>query len=264
VTDADPDPPAPWSLVERYGPQDLDVFTPLERHRFLRAFEPDPAAAWPTVGPVIAWELLYRMEPELYARLVEGERIHPAVLDAMPAGAARAVEMAAGSGRLTFDLAPRCEQLVVVEPARAMRELLRRRLDERGFGHVEVRDGFFDAIPSPDAWADLVISCSALTPDPMHGGEAGLAELERVAAPGGLVMLVWPHGVDWLRDRGFEYQRFDGEMAVEFASLDEAIELAAIFYPWAVDAIRERGERRVPYELLGFDAPRDIAWKRMP
>ena len=50
-------------------------------------------------------------------------------------------------------------------------------------------------------------------------------------------------------------------MAVEFASHREAVELAEIFYPHAVSQVRRRGSRRVPYEVLGINPPRDLAFK---
>lgn len=246
-------------LTERYTEADLDVLTSDERARLLRGVP--EGADWSLVGPVVAWELLYRLEPDLYERLIAGETIHPAVLDRIPGDVARCVEVAGGTGRLTQELVGRCREMVVVEPARPLRERLARRL---GAEHVRVVDGWFDALPVPDGWADLVVSCSALTPAPEHGGDAGVAELERVAAPGGIVMLVWPSGVGWLRRHGYTYECFDGDMAVEFRSVEEAVELASVFYPDAVDEIRGRDSRRVPYELLGINAPRDVAWKRVP
>jgi hypothetical protein len=50
-------------------------------------------------------------------------------------------------------------------------------------------------------------------------------------------------------------------MSMEFASHSEAVELAQIFYPHAVAEVRSRGSRRVPYELLGINPPRDLAFK---
>jgi SAM-dependent methyltransferase len=245
------------ALVARYGPDDLDLFNDEERKRFLPPF--GAKASWPTLGPLIAWELLYRKEPELYERVIAGERIHPSVLAALPA-ADRVVEVAAGSGRLTVDIAPRCGELIAIEPVRAFREILARKVGRHA--HVDIRNGFFDAIPVTDGWSDLTVSCSAFTADPMYGGDRGLAELERVTRSGGTIALVWPSDVEWLVERGFEYESFEGEMAVEFASLDEAVELARIFYPDAVDTIVERGEAAVPFDVLGFNAPRDIAWRK--
>jgi SAM-dependent methyltransferase len=126
---------------------------------------------------------------------------------------------------------------------------------------ARVIDGFFDHLPAADACADLVVACSVLTPEPRHGGDAGLAEMERVCKPGGCVAIVWPNHLDWLAARGYQYESFPGEMFIEFASPEEAVELTEIFYPRAVAAVRGRGLRRVPYEILEANPPRDLAFK---
>jgi SAM-dependent methyltransferase len=245
----------------------LSVFTGPERDRFLGPHGVDgmlamsgDESAWRRVAPHVVWQLLYRKEPDLYERLIAGERVHPQILEWLPRRIERCVEIAAGSGRLTVDLAPRCAELVAVEPAKPLRRLLATKLARSG--NVECRHGFFDAIPVDDDWADVVISLSALTSEEWHGGEAGLAEMARVARPGGLIVLVWPSEPDWLRERGFDYVEFGGDMCVEFASVHEAIAVAKIFYPHAVDAIKRRGSARVPYHLFGVSPPRNLAWKR--
>jgi hypothetical protein len=53
-------------------------------------------------------------------------------------------------------------------------------------------------------------------------------------------------------------------MSVEFASHAQAVDLAQIFYPDAVDEIRRRGLRRVPFEVLRINPPRDLAFKMLP
>ena len=143
-----------------------------------------------------------------------------------------------------------------------MRRILRRKLATAGHGdRVQVIQGFFDRLPLPDDFADLVVACSAFTPAPGHGGEAGLAEMERVCRPGGSVVIIWPNHLDWLAARGYRYVSFPGPMAVEFGSHQEAVELAEIFYPKAAGEIRRQGWRRVPFEVLGLNPPRDLAFK---
>jgi SAM-dependent methyltransferase len=251
-------------LLERYSREDVAAISPDERRRLLIEDRADPQR-----DSGLAWELLYRVEPELYDRLVVAERLHPNILQWLPNHVERIVEVGAGSGRLTLELVSRCNELTAIEPAAPLREILARKLERRvaiaASGHqpaqVRVIGGFLDALPVADRSAELVIACSVLTPEPSHGGNRGLAEMERVCAKQGMVVIVWPNHPEWLSAHGYRYLSFAGVMAMEFVSVEEAIELARIFYPQAVDEIRRRGDRHVPYELLGVNPPRDLAYK---
>jgi SAM-dependent methyltransferase len=245
-------------LRSRYSTADLDVLTDEERTRFAPDETADPRSDLP-----LAWELLYRLEPELYDRLVAAERLHPRVLAWLPDDNERVVEVASGTGRLTLALVDRAHNVLAIEPAGPLREILNRKLERAGNGHrARVVDGFFDELPVADDYADLVIACSALTPAPGHGGETGLAEMERVCRPGGCVVIVWPNHIPWLAAHGFRHVSFDdAEMFVEFASPEEAAELTAIFYPRGSEEVRRHGWRRVPYEVLGVNPPCDLAYK---
>ncbi len=244
-------------LRTRYTAADLSALGADEARRFLRGGSGDPGVDLP-----LAFELLYRLEPELYDRLASAERLHPAVIQWLPAGLERIVEVGAGTGRLTLELLGRGDEIVAVEPAQPLRELLVRKLGrvERG-DSVRVTAGFFDQLPVPDRWSDLVVACSALTPEPGHGGDAGLAEMERVCKLGGCVAIVWPNDVGWLEAKGYRYVSFPGDMFVEFASPAEAAELAEIFYPGAAAEIRRSGVQRVSFDALGINPPRDVAFK---
>jgi len=246
-------------LRRRYTDADLQALTADEARRFAGRVR-DPRA-----NPALAWELLYRLEPELYDRLVSAERIHPGVLGWLPRSIDRIVEVGAGTGRLTLELLGRAGEIVAIEPAAPLRELLVQRLGRAEHGRrARVVDGFFDDLPLPDDWSDLVVACSAFTPDAAHGGDAGLAEMERVCRPGGCVAIVWPNNLNWLAARGYRYLSFgDDEMFLEFASVEEAVELTEIFYPDAVAGVRRRGRRRVSFESLGVNPPRDVAFKVM-
>jgi SAM-dependent methyltransferase len=244
-------------LRTRYTAADVGVLSQDEATRFLAGGSGDPRT-----DIALAWELLYRLEPELYDRLVSAERLHPGVIGWLPEKVGRIVEVAAGTGRLTLELLHRAREIVAIEPAAPLREILRRKLASVDHSHrARVTHGFFDDLPVSDDCADLVIACSALTPMPGHGGEAGLAEMERVCRPGGRVVIVWPNEVRWLAAHGYRYVRFEGEMFVEFATREEAAELIGIFYPSVVGQVRRRGWRRVPYEALGTNPPRDLAVK---
>jgi SAM-dependent methyltransferase len=245
-------------LPERYIADAVRIFDPDERARFL------DASGAPRQAHQVAWELLYRLEPALYARLVAGERLHDGILRWLPTHCRRVLEIGAGAGRLTLELARRSAHVTAVEPAGPLRELLRQRLDEVGAGNVDVVRGFFDDLPAPLLGHDLVISCSAFAAGSFDDPDRRLEEMASLCAPGGLLVLVWPSDVSWLRARGLEHTSFAGPMVVGYQSLDEALTLARIFYPDAVATIARMGSRFVDYATIGLNPPRDLCWKRCP
>src|ERR1700722_15609663 len=118
-------------LRRRYTAADLSVFTGDEASRFVPQGEGDPQT-----DIVLAWELLYRLEPELYDRLADAERLHPDVLGWLPGRGDRG---ARGGG------------VVAVEPAKPLRQILRRKLAAVDHGdRARVIHGFFDELPLPD------------------------------------------------------------------------------------------------------------------
>jgi SAM-dependent methyltransferase len=261
--------PTPDTLIRRFRPEDLSVLTEEEADRYLAEIDPqilsriheDPEA-WRTVCESVAWELLYRLDPDLYDRLTAGETLHPGIMKWLPERIGTAVELGAGTGRFTVQLAPRCRELVAVEPAAPLARRLTSRLKSLGFTGVKVVKGFFDAVPIPDEWAQLVVSCSAFTIDPAHGGRSGLKEMERICADEGLVVVIWPDDPGWLARQGYETLTFPGRLTLKFQSVEEAVELSRIFYPDAVREIIRGNLEEVPYEALGMTAPRVLSWKK--
>ncbi len=78
-------------------------------------------------------------------------------------------------------------QVVGVDMTPAMLEKARRSAVEAGLNNVEFRQGYGEALPVPDGWADVVISNGVL--NLMPDKAAGLQEMARVLKPGGRLQI---------------------------------------------------------------------------
>ncbi len=164
------------------------------------------------------WTLVYHLLPYRWDELSQVEPIHPGVLEALPADGARVLEVGAGSGRLTANLASRARSLIAVEPVEPLREILRARVPG-----IAVLDAVAQDLPVADRWADLSVSCASLGPD-----LACVRELERCTRRGGIVALISPEHPEWFESHGWRRLRFDPS-AVVVPPHDPALE--AFFGP---------------------------------
>ncbi|MCX7522664.1 class I SAM-dependent methyltransferase [Microbacterium sp. STN6] len=111
----------------------------------------------------------------------------------LPAGAARVLDLAAGTGKLTRSLVARGLDVVAVEPLAEMRARLTAALPA-----VTALAGAAESIPLPDASVDAVLVAQA-----WHWVDTRLAvpEVARVLKPSGTLSLVWnirDESVDWV------------------------------------------------------------------
>ena len=120
------------------------------------------------------------------------------------------VDVGSGTGRLLEPFLAEAATAFAVEPIRHLRAYLRRKFADHG-GRLHVVDGLITAVPLPAGTADVVLAGHVFGDEPTRE----LDELERVARPGGLVVL-WPgqndadgepHAV--LVRRGYEWTVFD-------------------------------------------------------
>lgn len=139
------------------------------------------------------WTLVYHLEPEMWDELARAEPIHPAMVAALPRGAATALDVGAGSGRLTAHLAELCPTVTAVEPSSGLRGILASRLP-----NVRAVDAWAEALPIEDGWSELTAVCGAFGPDPQI-----IAELERVTRQGGHVVLISPEQPEWFEANGW-------------------------------------------------------------
>ena len=140
------------------------------------------------------WTLVYHLEPERWDELARHEPIHPGLLATLPAHVESAVDVGAGSGRLTAHLVKRSPRVVAVEPSSGLRELLHARFPE-----VEAIAAWAEELPLADGWSQLTAASGAFGPD-----EAILSELRRVTAPGGTVALISPEQPEWFEAQGWK------------------------------------------------------------
>ena len=78
-------------------------------------------------------------------------------------------------------------RVIGIDMTPAMLEKARASASELGAAHVSFREGFAEALPVADGWADVVISNGVMNlfPDKM----AGLGEMARVLRPGGRLQI---------------------------------------------------------------------------
>lgn len=122
----------------------------------------------------------------------------PEALDwLLPAGSPRVLDLGAGTGKLTEQLAARGLDVVAVEPSEGMREEFAKALPD-----VEILAGAGQRIPVDDASVDTVLVAQAWHwVDP----ERAVPEVARVLCPGGRLGLIWnvrDEREPWLRVLG--------------------------------------------------------------
>ena len=139
------------------------------------------------------WTFVYHLEPERWDQLASCEPIHPSLLDLLPRNVDVAVDVGAGSGRLTSHLAGRARRVVAVEPSLPLARMLAARLPA-----VCVVAGWAESLPLPGHCAEVTAACCSFGPDPVV-----LAELQRITAPGGSIVMVNPEQPEWFEARGW-------------------------------------------------------------
>ncbi len=149
----------------------------------------------PRVKPAVAG---FDTAAEVYERVRPG--YPPEVVDLLArelglGPGCRALDLAAGTGKLTRLLLAAGADVVAVEPVAGMRAVLAGLAPD-----LEVLDGTAESIPVPDAAVDLVTVAQAF-----HWFEPApaLAEIARVLRPGGGLALIWnvrDERVPWVSD----------------------------------------------------------------
>ena len=108
----------------------------------------------------------------------------------VPQPGERVVDVGCGAGidsLIAASLVGPSGRVIGVDMTPAMLARARGAVAASGFANVEVREGYGEALPVADGWADLVISNGVL--NLMPDKDAALREMARVLRPGGRLQL---------------------------------------------------------------------------
>ena len=132
----------------------------------------------------IADLLIYHKCPQVYDALEFHDWDFHEVTMIAPLDGKTVIDGGAGTGRVTLEAARTARHVFAVEPVARLRQFIREKALKAGLDNVFVIDGFLDAIPLTDEFADVLITSHALG----WRLEAELREFERVVKGGGHII----------------------------------------------------------------------------
>ncbi len=153
-----------------------------------------------------------RVRDELF-----GDRFHLAALAAFADARWVVGDLGCGTGQVSAALAPFVARVIAVDASAAMLQAAKRRL--QGVDNIDLRRGELEALPIDDGRLDAATLMLVLHHVPEPG--RALAEVARVLAPGGRLLLVdmLPHDRENYRQQmGHVWLGFSGDHAKEMLS----------------------------------------------
>ncbi len=217
------------------------------------------------------YRTIYTCHAELYHRLIKREDFRQALPDAIgricPAGGRRVAEIGAGTGRLTKTLAMSARSVRAFDEAPTMLAVAARELRECAVTNCALAAAENSALPLADSAVDIVAAGWSIGhtpgwyPEDWRGRiEKVLAEMHRVAAPGGDLLIIEtlgtnsttpvppPHLEDYyamLHESGFALHSIRTDY--RFDTMEEAEELLRFFFgDELAEAVLAKGDRIVP------------------
>lgn len=142
----------------------------------------------------------------------------------------RVLEVAAGTGLVTKEIARSASEVVATDYAEAMVAMLERRLQEAGLENVRCERADLYALPFEPGTFDVVVAANVLhlVPDL----EGAIRALRQVLAPGGrLVVPTFCHDetkLSWLVSRALAMTGFPGHRRFTARSLRSALETSGL------------------------------------
>lgn len=165
------------------------------RHPPIEPFLSELLHTTPTVGMELAeceerlvWELadwiVYQRAPAMYDATIVDIWNRAALLEAEPLEDKVVADVGAGTGWVTFAVAPIAKTVFAIEPGTALRGYIRDKAARGRFANVFAIDGLLSAVPLPTDTVDVLLTRRAIGWDlPLE-----TAEIERVVRPGGVAL----------------------------------------------------------------------------
>lgn len=136
----------------------------------------------------LVWELAdwiaYQRDPAGYDAGTGSLGDLTAITNIAPLDNKTVIDAGAGTGRVSFAVAPLARHVYALEPVAALRQFIRTKANRLGIDNVFVLDGFLHAIPLPDGSADMLVTRQAIG----WKLDEELLEIERVVKPGGTAL----------------------------------------------------------------------------
>ena len=136
----------------------------------------------------LVWEIadliVYQRAPALYDQKVPRRWTRDALEEAEPLERKVIVDAGAGTGHVTFAVAPIATTVFAVEPVATLRAYMSDKAHNEQLPNVFVLDGLLEAIPLPADSADVLLTRNAIG----WNLASELVEIERVVRPGGVAL----------------------------------------------------------------------------
>jgi hypothetical protein len=136
----------------------------------------------------LVWELAdwiaYQRDPDGYDAGTESFGDLAAITNIEPLDNKTVIDAGAGTGRVSFAVAPLARHVYALEPVAALRQFIRAKANRLGIENVFVLDGFLHAIPLPDGSVDMLVTRQAIG----WKLDEELLEIGRVVKPGGMAL----------------------------------------------------------------------------
>jgi ubiquinone/menaquinone biosynthesis C-methylase UbiE len=109
----------------------------------------------------LLWELadliVYQRDPAMYDSTTESTWSRAALREAEPLEGKVVADVGAGTGQVTFAVAPIAKAVFAVEPVTTLRAYIRDKAARRGLDDVFVIDGLLSAVPLPAGTVDMLL-----------------------------------------------------------------------------------------------------------